>query len=1125
MKHCLIVFASIVASIVAPSCTQQQIERKPEKSLFLLRDKSHTNVLFNNTVEDTNVENFLIYESFYNGGGVALGDINNDGLLDIYFSGNQVEDQLYLNKGNLKFEDITTNSGILKKGSWSTGVTMVDVNNDGLLDIYVCKSLYDDRIDARRNELYINNGDLTFTESAAKYGLDDANRSMEGSFFDYDNDGDQDLFLVNQPPNPGILSKLHGKQWLDTAYSCRLYRNDFGRFKDVSQKAGIQLRGYGLSTSTTDFNNDGYVDFFVANDYDSPDQLFLNNQDGTFRNVINESMRHTSYFSMGSDVGDINNDGLTDLVVVDMVAEDNFGIKSNMSGMQPDQFWNIVNAGGNYQYMYNALHLNSGVNDFGTLGFSEIGQMSGISSTGWSWSPLLADFDNDGLKDLFISNGIRREIRNTDALKKTDVLLNKKAREYVNRTGSRIKPDLNELIDFKSVVDYIPVNKIPNYIYKNNGRYGFENRVDDWGLNHDSFSNGAAYGDLDNDGDLDLIINNLNDLAHVYENRSDEINKNNYLRIKFKDGDLKNKSFFGTKVEIVTNGISQFSELVNARGFYSSSEPIVHFGLGDVENVDKLIIYWVDGRSTIATNIKANTEVIFDINESQEGEGPVFVENEKKIFKNVTESSQVRYKHIENQFDDYEREILLPHKMSQFGPALATGDVDGDGLEDIFIGASAGRAGQIYLQQTDGTFKNSYTLPWFEDIKSEDIGAVFFDCDTDGDLDLFVTSGNEYPKDSEHYMDRIYVNNGIGDFKKAKDALPKITESSSRVIPGDYDNDGDLDLFVAGRQVPGSYPMPANSYILKNETISVDAPIFVNITDQIAPDLNQIGMVTDAVWTDFDNDADLDLIISGVWMPITVLENDKGTFKNRTEEFGFADEVGWWFSLANGDFDGDGDDDYIVGNLGLNYKYKASYDEPFTVHYKDFDNNGSNDIVLAYFNFGEHFPLRGRSCSSQQVPTIAEKFPSYNQFASANLNEVYGTNLDDALQYGAKTFSSKYIENLGNGKFQLNDLPESAQFAPTNDIAVLDVDGDGNLDAILGGNLFVSEIETIRADAGVGVFLKGNGKGDFKVISPANSGLYMNYDVRHLEKITLGGKQAIVAATNGDFIQLYTINK
>lgn len=1122
MRHVLLA----ILFTIAIACTQQHVEQEPKHVLFTLLDKSKTKVDFRNIVEDTDINNFLVYESFYNGGGVALGDINNDGLLDIYFSGNQVDDRLYLNKGNLEFEDITTACGILNSGSWSTGVSMVDINGDGFLDIYVCKSLYDDRADLRKNELYINNGDLTFTESATKYELDDSNRSMDASFFDYDKDGDPDLFLVNQPPNPGVLSKLHGRQWLDTAYSCRLYRNDLTKFKDVSQDAGILLRGYGLSASTTDFNNDGWTDIFVANDYDSPDQLFLNNKDGTFRNVITESMRHTSYFSMGSDVGDIDNDGWTDLVVVDMVAEDNFGIKSNMSGMQPDQFWNIVNAGGNYQYMYNALHLNAGISNDGRLGFSEIGQMAGISSTGWSWSPLLADFDNDGHRDLFISNGIRREIRNTDALKKTNALVQKKAIEYVKRTGSRVKPNLNELIDLNSVVDYIPINKTPNYIYKNNGKYGFQNYSDDWGIDHNSFSSGASYGDLDNDGDLDLVISNLNDFAHIYENRVNVLNNNNYLRVRLKEGNLLNKSFFGTKVEVTVNGVTQYSELVNARGFYSCSEPVIHFGLGEIDVVEEVKVHWVDGKKSIVKNVKANTELIFDIIETNELNSAQDELKTTTIFENTTKSTGIRYKHIENIYDDYQREILLPHKMSQFGPALAVGDVDNDGYEDFFIGAAAGRAGQLYVQQADGSFQNSYTLPWFEDIKSEDIGATFFDCDTDGDLDLFVTSGsNEHPVGSEYYIDRLYVNNGKGDFKKATYAIPKITESSSRVIPGDYDNDGDLDLFIAGRQVPGGYPRPASSYILKNETISVNDPIFVNITNEIAPDLNQLGMVTDAIWTDFDQDNDLDLLISGVWMPITILQNDNGVFKNKTKELGLSNEVGWWFSIANGDFDGDGDDDYVVGNLGLNYKYKASDDEPFTVHYKDFDDNGKNDIVLGYFNFGEHFPLRGRSCSSQQVPVVAEKFPSYNQFASANLSDVYGSELDEALQYGAKTFSSKYIENLGGGAFSVKDLPKRAQFAPINDAVVMDVDGDGHLDVVAAGNLFVSEIETIRADAGMGVFLKGNGKGDFEAISPSSSGLYMNFDVRHLKAIKLGGKKAILAAANSDFVQLYTINK
>lgn len=1118
----------LIALFILSGCADQSDTDQPAETLFALRDKSQTNLDFKNEVTDTKENNFLIYESFYNGGGVALGDINNDGLPDLYFSGNQMHDKLYLNKGNLKFLEITDKSGILKKGGWSTGVTMADVNNDGWLDIYVCKSLYDDQPGLRENELYINNKDLTFTESADKYGLNDNNRSMDASFFDYDQDGDQDLLLVNQPPNPGILSKLHGKAWLDTAYSCRLYRNDLTTFVDVSGQSGIQQRGYGLSASTADFNNDGWTDIFVANDYDSPDQLFINQGDGTFLNMVNQSMRHISYFSMGTDVGDIDNDGWTDLVVVDMVAEDNFGVKSNMSGMQPEQFWNIVNAGGNYQYMYNTLHLNSGINSHGQAEFSEIGQQAGISSTGWSWSPLLADFDNDGLKDLFVSNGIRREIRNTDALKKTDKLVQQRAMEYIKKTGSRTRPLLNDLIDLESVVDYIPVNKIPNYIYRNNGNYGFEKLTGEWGINHQSFSSGAAYGDLDNDGDLDLVVSNLNDFAFLYENQSSKISKNNYLRVKLVEGDLMNKSFFGAKVEIVVNGIRKHSEVVNARGFYSSSEPVVHFGLGESEEVEKVTVYWPDGAVSTVENIKANQELVLDKGEAL-NTGMRTHQNyheRAKVFVDFSKEAGIRYKHVENVFDDYAAQVLLPHKMSQFGPALATGDVNGDGLEDFFIGAAAGRAGQIYLQKQNGSFENSYTLPWFADIRSEDVGAVFFDCDGDDDLDLFVVSGsNEYPVGSEHYLDRLYVNDGRGGFSKAEAALPKIPQSGSRVIPGDYDNDGDLDLFVAGRQVPGQYPRPASSYLLKNETISVDTPIFTDATAMVAPELEDIGMVTDAVWMDYDQDNDLDLIISGVWMPVTIFENGQGKFRIKTSDTGLEEAVGWWFSLEKADIDNDGDDDLLAGNLGLNYKYKATSEEPFTVHYDDFDNNGKNDIVLGYFNFGEHFPLRGRSCSSEQVPSIKEKFTSYNKFASATLSEVYGAKLNQALQYSAKTFASKYIENLGSGKFKMHDLPARAQFAPINDVVATDVDGDGHLDIIAGGNLFISEIETIRADAGTGVFLKGNGKGNFVAVSPSESGLYLTSDIRHLGLIKIGNNDAIIAAANNDFVQVYTIKK
>ncbi|MCG8308346.1 MAG: VCBS repeat-containing protein [Cytophagales bacterium] len=1086
--------------------------------VFSLLGNEHTGIGFRNDVKHTKTENFLIYESFYNGGGVAVGDINNDGLQDLYFSGNQVEDHLYLNLGNLKFKEISDRAGILKRGGWSTGVSFADVNGDGFQDIYVCKALYDESPELRTNELYINNGDLTFTESAKAYGVDNFRRSMNTAFFDFDKDEDMDMFLVNQPPTPGMLSALHGKDWLDTLFSCRLYENRGGYFTDISGKAGVNFKGYGLSATSADFNNDGWTDIFVCNDYDAPDMLYINQKDGTFENRVNDAMKHITNFSMGSDIADFNNDGWTDLMVLDMLAEDNYRQKANMGGMVPVKFWNIAKAGGNYQYMFNTLHLNRGTNREGNLYFSEIGQFANVSATDWSWSPLFGDFDNDGLIDLFVSNGIKRDLRNFDGVASAERYFKVVLSEHFKNNPQDKDVALRDLVDFDHLENILPTEPLMNYMYHNLGDLKFRNKAEAWGLDRKTFSNGAAYGDLDNDGDLDLVINNINDFGMIYENKSNELFKNNYLRVKLLR-DKKPADFYGTKIKIDIRETCKHYEFSSASGFYSSSEPIAHFGLGLDSLIDRLTVYWLDGRISQLHNVKANQEIVIDKTTAVEINESEIIAND--LVKEISDELDINYKHTENELDDFKREMMLPHRMSAFGPALAVGDVDNNGLDDFFIGASFGRAGQIYLQQSDGKFKQSYSLPWIVDVKSEDVGAVFFDAEGDRDLDLYVVSGgNEMPAGSNEYKDRLYLNDGTGNFSKAQNVLPEIAYSGSRAIPADIDRDGDVDLFVGGRQIPGRYPEPASSYILINE--SGEVPKFIDATARLAPELLEIGLVTDAVWSDFDADHDLDLIVTGEWMPITVFENVNGKFVNATEKLGLEEEVGWWFGIEKADFDKDGDDDYVVGNLGENYKFKAGYDAPFTLHYTDYDNNGKGDIILGYFNFGRHFPVKGRSASIRQIPILRERYPTYDQFARSTLSEVYGEEqLGKALKYSAKTFSSKCLINKGNGNFDRIDLPVEAQLAPVNDFIIDDFDSDGNEDILLAGNLYGTEIETMRGDAGLGLFLLGSGRGTFKAIEPHKSGLYLHNDVKHLAPIVISGKPAFISANNNDFIRVF----
>ena len=1085
---------------------------KINKTLFTLIAPSHSGITFNNTIADTKEANVLVYEAFYSGAGVGIGDLNNDGLPDIYMAGNQVEDKLFLNLGGLKFKDITVQAGILQRGSWSTGVNIIDINGDGFKDIYVCKSLYDDRPDLRINELYINNGDMTFTESASVYGINDPWRSMHANFFDYDKDGDFDLFLINQPPNPSILSPLKGNNWLDPELTYKFLKNNGSKFVEVTKEVGLSNVGYGLSSVSADFNNDQWPDLYVANDYEGPDFLYINNQDGTFTNKINDYLKHISFFSMGTDVGDINNDGLLDLAVVDMVAEDNFRIKSNMSGMNPQEFWNIVDLKGHYQYMYNTIQLNRGTNQNKDILFSEIGQMIGASNTDWSWSPLLADFDNNGFKDLFVTNGIKRDVRNTDALKQIDLYLNKISKKYPSIDSKSNIQELRKVISIDSMLSFFPIQKLPNYVFKNKGDLEFEKSSDLWGLNQNSFSSGAAYGDLDNDGDLDLVVNNVDDQAFVYENNSNKLSKNNYLNIKFKEGE-KHKSFFGTRVNIYYKNNIQSGELTSARGFYSNSEDIIHFGLPNVKKIDSLVVQWYDGGKSILNKIKTNQTLVLDRLALKSSTNVIAKTPKKIIFNDVTNVLNIDYKHKENTFNDYEREVLLPHKMSVLGPCLTVGDINKDGKDDFFVGGSVGSNGRFFIQNETGEFYKSTNESYKSYVYHEDMGACLFDADLDGDLDLYVSSGgNEYKAEVGLYQDRLYTNDGTGIFTKSENVLPKLTASGGKVIQADYDKDGDIDLFVCGRQVPGKYPEPAESYLLKNKWEETGTLTFEKIVNN---DFIKLGMVTDAKWTDYDNDDDLDLIVVGEWMAITIIENNNGVFTKKNPISSLQNSTGWWYSIESADIDNDGDEDYIIGNLGLNYKYKASKDEPFTVNYGDFDQNGKNDIVLGYYNYGEHYPLRGRSCSTQQIPNLKNTFTSYNEFAGASLVDVYSSDLlNQSLEYKANIFSSICLENLGNGNFNTHELPRLAQLSSINDIIIEDVDNDGKKDVIIAGNLYGSEIETPRNDASVGLFLKGNGDCSFKEVTMQDSGLSLPYDVKELKTITIKGKKHILVGVN-----------
>jgi hypothetical protein len=1075
-------------SIITISCDIENNEKQ-----FTLLNNNQTGIDFNNQLNEDNSFNYFTYPYIYMGGGVSVGDINNDNLDDIYFTGNMTSNKLYLNKGNLNFEDITVTSGTSGDNRWYTGSTMVDINNDGFLDIYLSVAGLDG---IKNNELYINNGDNTFTEMANEYGVDDIGNGVQATFLDYDKDGDLDLYVANYPMTPFDAPRsyyYYKMKNTDDYETDNLYRNDGLSFTRVTEEAGLRTYGLTLSATVGDLNNDSYPDIYISNDFSSPDFMYMNNGDGTFTDIVKESTNQTSFYGMGVDIADFNNDQHLDYVQVDMDAKDNRRSKANMASMNPELFWSTVNYGFHYQYMHNTLQLNRRIENDKPF-FSNISRLSGISSTDWSWGPLLADFDNDGWKDLFISNGTRREINNKD---------------YFNEIN--LRPMSNDSLLYYT--NQIPSEAISNFAFKNNKDLTFSDVSVDWGLDDKNFSNGATYADLDNDGDLEIIVNNIDQEAQIYRNNS----TNNFVKVKLK-GDGGNRFGIDSRVYLETENSSQMQELTLSRGFQSSVSPYLNFGIGTDEMIKSIKVVWSNGNSEELKDLKINSIIEFDILNSKSvskietGESNLYFEN----------IEVVKHKHNENEYNDYIKEVLLPHENSRLGPGIAIGDINGDKIDDFVVGGAKDQPTAFYIQKSDGSFySKSFTFSKAHS-KYEDMDMILEDFDNDGDKDLYIVSGgNEFDPNTPILKDRLYVNNGSGSFSYNENSIPQNYSSGMRVTSNDFDKDGDMDLFVGGRVVPGSYPLPADSYLLENLSDS-NGIKFINVNESQFP-FKDIGLVTSSVWTDYNNDGWTDLIVVGEWTPIRFLKNIEGNFTEDTSLIDVDSTRGWWYDIISEDFDKDGDMDLVIGNLGNNYKYQTSGDETFDIFYNDFDKNNSGDIVLSYYNDGEQYPLRGRQCSSDQIPAIKTKFQDYDAFSIATLEDVYSEpDLENSLHYFTKTFSSVYLENNGNS-FKMSKLPVLSQLSSVNKILSKDIDKDGYMDIIISGNMYNSEVETPRNDGSVGVYLNYNPDTGFEAIPTKESGLFLNGDVKDMEIININKIDYIISAKNDDLIEFTKI--
>jgi len=1083
--------------------SEMDTENNSETYLHLI-SSDKTGIDFENKVVEDDFKNHKSYQQIYNGGGVAVGDLNNDGLPDIYFAGNSVKDKIYFNTGNFTFKDVTEESGIGKQNyGWSFGVNMVDINADGYLDIYVCKAgPYNDE-KFLWNRLFVNNGDGTFTEDAATYGLNIPNYSVQSTFLDYDKDGDLDMYLINHPTpaennnKPKSLAKYVSLINKGVLRTDKFFENNNGIYVEKTDEANLVNYGFKNSVSVGDLNKDGYPDIYVCTDYGDPDFFYLNNGDKTFTNNIEESLKHISFFSMGSEMTDVNNDGKLDIYVTDMTPNDHIRSKVFMASMDTEKFNAYVNFGFQHQYMLNTLQLNNG-----DTSFSEIGQLVGIAKTDWSWSPLFFDIDLDGNKDLFITNGIKENLNDNDIKAKV---------------GAREKK-LNRKLSLEEYLEVVPTITTPNQVYKNDGGLHFSNTSENWMDEKKFNSNGAAYADLDGDGDLDLVLNNMEAIASIYENKSVSGKVGNSLSINLK-GPKNNPFGIGTKITIPLNDKTIYHEHYPSRGYLSSVDYKIVLGFGTVQKLPKMIIEWPDGKVTTLVDISVNKEIIISYDALQKTE-KVITEKPTFLQKINQQDIGITYKHTEDKINDFKEQVLLPYSQSQHGPFIATSDVNNDGMTDFYVGGAADSAGELYFQNTDGTFRKDENPIWSLDKSAEDLGVLFFDYDNDGDHDLYVTSGGAaFTEGDSLYQDRIYTNDGKGGFSKSN-ILPQNFTSTQVVISNDVDNDGDLDLFVGGRVIPDKYPYSPNSQLLINENGT-----FVDKTKMIAPQLLQAGLVTGATFSDYDNDGDNDLIVSAEWSSIKFYENINGNFSEANLE-SLKDTEGIWFSVKALDIDNDGDDDYLFGNLGINSKFSAKPGKPFHVFCDDFDDNDTYDVVFSKDYKGNLVPMRGRQCSSEQMPFISEKFENFISFAEASLEDIIGEDkLSNALHLEVKDFHSICLINEGNGKFKKINLPIEAQFSPIMNFTVANINDDLDNEIIVIGNLYSTEVETPRYDASIGVTLQYK-DGNFNVVPSLDTGLSINGDSKDAKLIEIkDNKKLFIISNNNAELEVYKLNK